>query len=97
MRKRYSPEFKARVTLELIREEKSVAELASEYGVHPVMLQRWKKQALDNFAKVFSREEQWEAVKAQYEKRIEELYTEVGRLSAQLSWLKKKGINLDEG
>lgn len=97
MRKRYSPEFKARVTLELIREEKSVAELASEYGVHPVMLQRWKKQALDNFAKVFSREEQWEAVKAQYEKRIEQLYAEVGRLSTQLSWLKKKGINPDEG
>ena len=40
MRKKYSPEFKAKVTLELIREEKTVAQLASEYGVHPVMLQR---------------------------------------------------------
>jgi len=97
MRKKYSPEFKAKVALELIREEKTVAQLASEYGVHPVMLQRWKKQALDNFARLFVGEEQWETSKTQYEKRIEELYAEVGRLTTQLSWLKKKGISLDQG
>lgn len=90
MRKKYSPEFKAKVALELIREEKTVAQLASEYGVHPVLLQRWKKQALDNSARLFVGEEQWETSKAQYEKRIGELYAEVGQLTTQLSWLKKR-------
>ena len=44
---------------------------------------------------VFSSKESWAAQKAEYEQKIEELYTEIGRLSAQLSWLKKKGLTFE--
>lgn len=95
MRKRYSPEFKAKVVVELLREQKSLSQLASEYGVHPTMLVRWRQQALENLPRVFARQEEWEVSRAEYEKRIEDLYTEIGRLTTQLSWLKKKGVSLE--
>ena len=52
-RKQYSPRFKAGVALEAIKEEKTTAELASEFGVHPTMITRWKRQLLDNVAFIF--------------------------------------------
>lgn len=94
-RKQYSPEFKARLVMELLREEKSVAELAAEHGVHPTQLHKWRKQATESLSAVFSRQQSWQTEKAAYEHRIEELYADIGRLSAQLSWLKKKGIDVE--
>ncbi len=42
MRKTYSAEFKAQVVLEILKEEKSISQLSSEYGVHPNQLNKWK-------------------------------------------------------
>jgi len=79
----------------MLKEIKSVSELSSEYGIHPTQLHRWRKEVLENLPSLFSRKDDWAAEKAQYEGKIEELYTEIGRLSAQLSWLKKKGLGLE--
>lgn len=79
----------------MLREEKPIAQIAAETGVHPTQLHRWRKQALDNMPQLFAREESWEAEKASYEAKIEELYKEIGRLSTQLAWLKKKGVDVD--
>lgn len=95
IRKQYSPTFKARVVLELLRETRSVSELAAEYGVHPTQLQRWRKAALEKLPQVFARESSWEEEKARYDARINELYAEIGRLSTQLNWLKKKGLDFE--
>ena len=46
IRKKYPPSFKAKVTLEAIREEKTAAELASQYEVHPGQVRKWKKIAM---------------------------------------------------
>ena len=54
-RKRYSAEFKAKVALEAIREELTTAELAKKYGVHPTMINGWKKAAIENMTTAFSR------------------------------------------
>jgi len=43
--KRYSPEFKARVALEALREEKSLSKLAAQFDLHPNMISKWKRQA----------------------------------------------------
>lgn len=85
IRKQYSPTFKARVVLELLRETRSVSELAAEYGVHPTQLQRWRKAALEKLPQVFARESSREEEKARYDARINELYAEIGRLSTQLN------------
>jgi putative transposase len=97
MRKRYSEAFKAQMVLELLKEEKTVAQIASEYHVHPTQLNEWKATALAGLPSLFTRDRKAQAVsKAVYDKRIEELYAEIGRLTTQVNWLKKKsGIEPD--
>ena len=94
-RKQISASQKAQIVLEMLREDKSVAQIASESGIHPNQLYRWKKQALENFSQLFEDERKGEkAREAEHERQLNQLYAEIGRLSAQLSWLKKKsGIN----
>jgi transposase-like protein len=54
-RKTFSKEFKARVALEALRGEKTVAQLASEYGVHATQINAWRKQALEGLPELFGR------------------------------------------
>ena len=86
-RKQYSAQFKFRVALEAIKEDKTISELASEYGVHPTMVRNWKKQLLGSGAEVF----QNKAKQAEQETVAEaELYEQIGRLKMELEWVKKK-------
>jgi len=90
-RKRLSASQKAQIVLEVIREEKSVSQIAAENGIHPNQIHKWKKQALEDFAQLFEDDRKSErAREAEHEKQVQELYAEIGQLSAQLSWLKKK-------
>ena len=99
MRKHYASRdtFKAEVVLELLKEEKSVAQIASQYHVHPNQVYEWRATALKGLASLFSSDHKAEtALKASYEKRLQELYAEIGRLTTQVNWLKKKsGIASD--
>ena len=86
---------KAQIVLEILREYKTIAQIASENSIHPNQLHRWKKQALENFSQLFEEDRKGEkAREAEHERQLNQLYAEIGRLSAQLSWLKKKsGLN----
>jgi putative transposase len=74
MRKNHSATTKAQLVLELLKEEKTVSELASAYGVHPTMLHRWKKQVVAGLPHLFERDQDAKAAQEAYERRIEELY-----------------------
>jgi transposase len=93
-RKQYSSEFKARVVLELLKEEKTVAQLSSEHGVHASMLHAWKAAALKELPGIFADRRSSEGIprakEAEHEGQVRELYAEIGKLSTQLAWLKKK-------
>lgn len=95
MRKKHSPDLKSQIVLEMLKEQKSVTELASEYGLHPTQLHKWRNHVVDNLPVLFERSHNVAALKAEHTKQIEELYTEIGRLTTQLAWLKKKGIRPD--
>ena len=89
MRKRYTAAFKAQVVLELLKEERPVSKISSEYGVHSNQLYQWKAQALKNLPRLFD-EEQATAKANQANQKLDELYAEIGRLTTQVNWLKKK-------
>ena len=90
-RKHFSASQKAQIALEILKEEKPVSQIASENGVHPNVLYRWKKQALENLPKLFADDNKSEQDRqAEHEKQVTELYSEIGRLTTQVNWLKKK-------
>lgn len=91
MKKQHTAQRKAQIVLEMLKEEKSVSQIASDYGVHPTQLYKWKTQALANLASLFEDKRQAErAVQATHDRQLHELYAEIGRLNTQLTWLKKK-------
>lgn len=96
-KKTYTNEFKKRVVLEILKEEKTISQIASEYGVHPTQLKRWKVQVLERLPEILEdgRRKGDEAVVA-YKNQVQELYAEIGELTTKLNWLKKKsGIKLE--
>lgn len=90
-RRKFSPEEKAQIVLEILKEEKSISQLASEHEIHPNVLNRWKNEAIQNFSQLFVDDRKGiTKMKNEYEQKINELYAEVGKLTTQLTWLKKK-------
>jgi len=91
-RKQHTAEFKAKVVKEILKEEKTISQLSSEYGVHTSQLYKWRDHALaalpqlfdDQSSKVLAEKE------AEWEKEREALYAEIGRLTTQMTWLEKK-------
>jgi len=88
MRKKYNSAFKARVALEAIGEQKTLAELASEYDVHPTQITNWKKELQERAGEVFEKNASRETKAAQG--REAELYRQIGQLKVEVDWLKKK-------
>nr|HET6903191.1 transposase [Ktedonobacteraceae bacterium] len=95
-RKQYSAEFKAKVVKEILREEKTVGQLAAEYGVHSNMLYRWRDQALAGLPSLFSDQAAQEMAQKEvaWQQERDALYTEIGRLTTQLTWVEKKSRGL---
>jgi len=91
-RKVHTAAFKAQVALAAVRGDKTVNELAAQFGVHPTLIHGWKKQLLAGAEGLFSNgskaaAEDHEAVQAQ-------LYEQIGRLKMELDWVKKKAASL---
>ncbi len=95
-RKQYSAEFKAKVVKEMLREDKTVGQLAAEYGVHSNMLYRWRDQALAGLPGLFSDQAAHELAQkeAAWQEERDALYAEIGRLTTQLTWVEKKSRGL---
>jgi transposase len=88
LRTKHSPTFKAKVALEALKEQKTSAELAGHYQVHPTQIRHWKSMVNQGLVDIFTdRRQKREQDKDQL---IEELYRQIGRLKVELDWLKKK-------
>ncbi len=88
MKKNHDAAFKAKVALEAVKGEKTLSQIASEYGVHANQIGQWKKRLLEELPALFSdrrkREGKDDAAEA------DELYRQIGQLKVEMDWLKKK-------
>ena len=89
--KTFSHQEKVQVALAAIKGEKTMAQIASEYQVHPTQIGLWKKQALENMAESFKdnrkKEKQSEF---EHQQQLDNLYKVIGQRDIELDWLKKK-------
>ena len=88
-RKKHNPAFKAKVALAAVKEERTIAELASEFGVHPNQIYNWKKQLLDGAASVFEGGGA-AAEGVASEAQVDLLYRQIGRLKVENDFLARK-------
>ena len=88
-RKSYSPAFKAQVALAALKGDRTVNELAGQYGVHPTLIHDWKRQMLAGAEHVFAAGNKAESA-AEAEAQKAELFEQIGRLKMELEWLRKK-------
>ena len=86
-RKRYTAEFKARVALEAIKGEMTLAELAARHGIHQTMIAVWKRQAIEGMALSFSGKS--EAAGSSSSVEVERLHAKIGQLVVERDFLAK--------
>lgn len=87
-RKRYSAEFKAKVAMEAIRGDLTLAELAAKHGIHHTMIGAWKRQAMEGMASLFDNGDQ--SSKAASEAEIEKLHAKIGQLLVERDFFWRK-------
>jgi transposase-like protein len=96
-RRQFTPEFKTKIVVELLREEKPLSELAAEHEISPNQLRNWKREFLENATRVFSESKQEKELRAKEKAMDEErrdLMAKVGQLTIEVDWLKKKSAEV---
>ena len=86
-RRKFSAEFKARVALEALVGDKTLAELAAKHDVHPNMIAQWKRQAKESLPDLFSKKAK--RSDAAREAEIKELHAKIGQLTVERDFLEK--------
>ena len=87
-RRNHSAAFKAKVALAAAKGDKTIADLASEYQVHPTQITQWKNQLLESLPEIFSRQRRNK--QHDQDELMAQLYQQIGQLKVELDWLKKK-------
>jgi putative transposase len=88
MRRQHDAAFKSKVAFEAAKGEKTLAQIASEYKVHPNQIRKWRRQLLETLPDLFSDHRKHE--EKNRDELEDELYRQIGQLKVELEWLKKK-------
>jgi transposase len=86
-RKRYAADFKAKVACEALKEESTIADIATRFSIHPNQVSEWKKQALEGLAEVFGGKTG--RSDAAHEAQVKELHAKIGQLTVERDFLGK--------
>jgi transposase len=86
-RRRFTAEFKAKVALEAIKGQQTVAELATKHELHPTQITAWKREAIEKLAKVF--DDKGAEVQANRDAEVNKLHAKIGQLVVERDFLAK--------
>jgi len=86
-RKKYSPDFKAKVALAALKNEETTADLAQRFGVHPTMIAAWKRSLQEGAADIFGKDQK---TRKQVDEKIDELHRQIGQLKVENDFLSRK-------
>ena len=86
-RKRYAAEFKAKVALEALKGEETLAQLASRYGVHPNLITQWKRSAVEGMTTIFTKK--LAGYENAHENTVKVLHEKIGQLTVERDFLAK--------
>ena len=87
-RRKFTPEFKAKVAISAIKEQMTAAELAKKYDLHPTQIGSWKKDFLTNAPSIFEVGNERKSLAEDLEKQKERLYSKIGQLQIEVDFLK---------
>lgn len=96
-KRQFSPEYKAKLVIESLKEEKTISEISAREGISRAQLQNWKKEFLDNAGRVFSQsrdEREAQRLIKETQEREQDLMAKVGQLTVEVDWLKKKSAQV---
>lgn len=91
-RRKFTAEFKAKVALEAIKNQKTLAELSQQFEVNPVTISKWKAEFLANMPAVFGGS--GSTTSDEDSPALEKLYAQIGQLKVELDFLKKSARKL---
>lgn len=91
-RRKFSAEFKAKVALEAIKNQKTLAQLSQQFEVNPITISKWKAEFLENMSSIFGSNES--ASKPESSVDVDRLYAQIGQLKVELDFLKKSAKKL---
>jgi transposase len=86
-RNKHSAEFKAKVALAALKNEETISELAARFGVHPTMINNWRRALVEGCAQIFDKGHK---SRKQAQEHIDELYRQIGRLQVERDFLSRK-------
>jgi len=84
-KRKFSASFKAKVAIEALKENDTLAELAKKYDVHPNMISKWKQEFEERSSEIF----ETKAPEKESDEQLEKLYAKIGQLEMERDWLKK--------
>ena len=88
-RRKFKADFKAKVAIAAIKEQLTIEEICKKFEVHPTQANQWKREFLANASQLFDKENKHLEQEDQ-EKKIQELYAQIGQLKVENDFLKKK-------
>ncbi len=89
IRRQHTAEFKLQVVLALLKQDKTMSQICSEFKIHPTQARKWKEKVMAGI-KVLLNDSSVTSKTEDDQKLTDELYKQIGKLKVELDWLKKK-------
>lgn len=90
IKKKHTNAYKAKVALAALREDRTLTEISSEYGVHPIQIGLWKKKIIEGAPRLFDEGGVSVSTDKKQKDLIEKLYRKIGEVEVENDWFKKK-------